>query len=1024
MKTFLKIVAAIIGLFIIVAVALNLYFTDERLKSTVVPYMNEAVGREVEVESMSLTFFSTFPRPGISVGHLRIPGETQSDTLASLDQLVASVELFSLLGDQISISEIQLQNPSFTYKVYADSSTNIDFLLQPDSTETDTSAGYGINIPYFQITNGNFGYQDETSGTSVSLRDLNANLSLAYAKTITSTVDLKLGGLSATVGNQSYVKGLPLSLQQKSTLDLDKEQLNLDEGTFSIRGLALNLSGTISQWSTTPKADILFTSSTDNFGELLRLVPQEYASYTEGLESRGSLSIDGQLSGALGGDDLPGFSATIQVSNGYLKNPDLPKPIEGIQLSAQASNELLSVDNLSAQAGENKISGSGTLQKPLEEDGDFLLDINADVNLATLNQFYDIAQFDLESLNGQLTLDAKANGNRNTPDKAAFSGVAKLTNGSLKMVKVPKAIKNISIDAQGNQDAITINNMQLQAASNTFSLKGNINQPLKEEQRTVDLTTDLKFDLATIKDFYPINEDTLAMRGILTANARLQGRADQIERAVQQGSISLQNGYLEHKSLGKPIDNITLESTLDGPTMAITKASIKTGDNSVSASGSITNYLSDDRTIDLKLTGDAMLSQITSYYDLQPTIKELTGKADLNFRAIGPLGDPANMKFNGQLTVQNAAMEGEGLVQPVSELNGKLELSPQSVDLNSLKFKIGSSDIALQGSLQDYMAYLKAEKDRKTTPKLSGSYKSELLNLDELINWEDTTSSPVPINLPDLNSSVQADISKMIVTGVTMKNLKASASTTPKQIKLEKATVNLFEGQANGSFIWDVPQPDRTKITFNGSLDSLRAKSFFAEYPILGKKSKFHEYISGSFSARVDYESELNVYLEPLIETSKMDGNFGMSKSRLQGHPLQQKLATWLKTKEFNNVVLDEWKSTYSLKKSIFTINNLRLTSGDIGAEMNGTQHLVKGDINYQMRLLLPGRFKNTVASVITKQAAEALTQKNGTLMVPLRITGTHENPKIALDKEVIGPIVKDYLKNKAGNVLNKLIGN
>jgi len=66
----------------------------------------------------------------------------------------------------------------------------------------------------------------------------------------------------------------------------------------------------------------------------------------------------------------------------------------------------------------------------------------------------------------------------------------------------------------------------------------------------------------------------------------------------------------------------------------------------------------------------------------------------------------------------------------------------------------------------------------------------------------------------------------------------------------------------------------------------------------------------------------------------------------------------------------------------------------------------------------LPGRFKSAIASVITKQAADALTQENGTITVPLRITGTQQDPQVRPDKEVIGPIVKDYLKNKAGNVL------
>lgn len=1022
MKNFLKIVAAVLALFILIGITLNLYFTDERLKNTVMPYVNDAVGRTVEVESMSLTFFSTFPQPGISIRNMNIPGEAKTDTLLSLDELVTSVELFSLLGDQINISEIQLRNPKFSYVIHSDSSTNIDFLTEAEEADTDTSAGYGINIPYFQVTGGHFGYRDETSETTAKISNLNADITLNYTDLIESTLELQEANLSATVDGKNYVTNLPVSFNQHSTIDLSNETLKLEDGTLSIRGLNLNISGSITDWSNSLATDLKFTSSSDNFGELLRLVPTEYEQYTKDLNSQGSLSINGNIKGNMNSEQLPRFDLSMQVTDGYLKNPDLSQPIEQIQLILQANNDLATIKELSARAGENSISGSGRLSNPLQEEGDFSMDFDGTVNLATVSQFYDISQFDIEQMSGQLTLNGNAKGNRAVPEETTFDALATLNNGSLKYTEVPRPIENISVDAQASQSEITINNLAFEALKNTFSMKGIINQPLKEDQRTIDLNTDLRFDLATIKDFYPIDEDTLQMRGMLTANATLKGKADQIERSVQSGGLRLSNGFINHKSLGKEIRDITIESKLSGPTLSISKASFQTGNNNLSASGNISDYLSENRTIDLKITGNVTLSELTNYYDLNPTVTTLTGSAKLNLAASGPVADPAAMKFDGLFTAQNIHMDGEAFTEPVKELSGELNLSPTSADLNSLSFKLGSSDFILSGSLKEYMAYLKAEEDRKTISRLTGNYKSELLNLDELIDWEDTTATePIPIHLPHLTSSVTAEISKLVVTGVTMNNLQAEARTTPNQIELEKATVELFDGDASGTFKWEVPQPDHTMITFAGSLDSLQAESFFREYQILGEKSKFHEYISGTFTANVDYYSELDVYLEPILETTTMEGDFGMTKSRLQGHPLQNKIADFLNTKEFRNIALDEWKSTYTLDNSILTIKDLRLTSGDIGAELQGTQHLTKGNIDYQMKLFLPERFKSAIASVITKQATEALTQDNGTIMVPLRITGTHENPKVAPDKEVIAPIIKKYLKNKAGKVLEDI---
>ncbi|HLR26476.1 MAG TPA: hypothetical protein VK112_11465, partial [Fodinibius sp.] len=109
MKLALKIVGGFLAVIIIFLIGLNLYFTNDRLQQMVTPYLDEAVGRPVATESMSLSFFSTFPNPGIEVNKLNIPGKTESDTLLSLGRLVAGVELFPLLSSEVNINELVLE---------------------------------------------------------------------------------------------------------------------------------------------------------------------------------------------------------------------------------------------------------------------------------------------------------------------------------------------------------------------------------------------------------------------------------------------------------------------------------------------------------------------------------------------------------------------------------------------------------------------------------------------------------------------------------------------------------------------------------------------------------------------------------------------------------------------------------------------------------------------------------------------------------------------------------------------------
>src|SRR5699024_8954225 len=559
---------------------------------------------------------------------------------------------------------------------------------------------------------------------------------------------------------------------------------------------------------------------------------------------------------------------------------------------------------------------------------------------------------------------------------------------------------------------------------NSMSAKGNIRNLLDENTRRIDnMNTDIRFDLSTIKEFYPIDEDTLRMEGQLRAQATLDGKANQIEQAVQSGSINLKNGFIDYKEFDAPFRNITFESVLQGPQMTITKGSLESGNNSIQATGVINNYLSDNRSVNLKAEGDVMLEELANYYDLKPDINELSGSANFSLGVKGPLSQPAKLALSGKLTVKNGNMSGEALQEPVSNLNGSFSLSPEKATLNDLSFEMGSSDFDLKGSLSHYMEYLKEEKKRRTTPRLTGQYSSNYLNLDELIDWSDTTSTDFNLQLPDLNSSISANIDKLKITGVTMQNLSGKATSTPKKINLTQASVELFEGKATGTMVWKIPENIPSDFNFKGSLDSLRLESFFKAFPVLGSDSQFYKFISGAFSTSVDYSTRIDQELNPLIRSTVMNGNFGMSQAHLDNHPLQQKLASFTKINALRDVTLDDWESTVAIDDNVLTISDLSLTSDDIGLELDGTQNLISERIDFHLSLLLPARFKKTIASVITGQAADALTREGGTIAVPLSITGTFNNPSVKADQSVIKPIIRKHLENKAGDVLKDLFG-
>lgn len=1031
MKLFLKILTTLVALFIVLLIGLNLYFTDDRLKSMILPEANEAIGRDIQVEAMSVTFFRTFPRFGVSIGNFVLPSDNDQHHVASLDELLVSVKLFPLIGGEIAIGELSMIGPDVNYIVYEDGTTNIDFLLELVEEDPETAAeeesGYAIAIPYFTLRNASVSYDDRSEKTTMKIQGLDADLSLRFTDLIESTVDANLENLSVSMDGENVVENLTISLQQESVLDTDREILTLNEGTLSIRGLALNLAGEIKNWSAdAPEMDLQFTSSSENFGELLRLAPPEYDEYLSGLETSGSLIFDGSVSGKVAEDSLPQFNALVEVSEGYLKNPDLPEAIRDISFKIDVTNNLLEIAEFQARAGDNSLSGSGNIERPFDEDGIFSLEANGDVDLSTVGSFYPLDEVGIEELRGLVSLDANANGRLDQPESATFNSDFTLTDGLLKYADVPQPVEDINAVIRASDDLLRIESSGLKAAGNSFSMNGSVARPLAENERSFDITADLNFDLATIKDFYPIDEDTLTMRGNLTANATLRGKADpdKIEQALQNSRIEFRNGYLSHKSLGKPLEDITLVANASGTLLQMDEARFKSGNNNLQMNGNVENYLGDNPIFDVTVRGDALLSDLSAYYSLEPWLNELTGDATLNLQAKGPAGDPQHIALNGTFELQNVNASGDSLALPVTDLNGKLTATPEAMTLENFSMNYGSSDFQVEGRLENYLGFLQEHETEATMPKLSGSYRSKMLNTDEMIDWEaEAEEEPIPIDLPELLSTVNAEIDSLIYFGIIVTDLKGEARTNPEQILLDNATANLFQGEASGRMTWNAKDPERTDTRFVGRLDSLQASSFFRDMNIFGSKGNIHEYLSGSFSADTDYFTEFDVFLNPDPGTTKANGSFGMTKARLNGHPIQEQVAAWLGSSEIENLALDQWTANYVIQDTVLSFDNFRMTSDSLGLELDGTQHLVTDRINYQAELILPARFKNDIASVLSGRAADALTREDGKIGIPLKFTGTSENPRVAPDEKVIEDILKKFLKEDVGEALKKLFG-
>lgn len=898
MKILLRTLLGVLIVLIITVAGLFLYLNDARLRALILPEVEQALGREVQIDRIGFALFRTFPNAGVVIEGFSIP-DPEYDLL-SFDELVVSVQLWPLLDQQIVVNSLEVTGAGLTYVVFPDGSTSFDFLLATDSTDVaPTSSPKTIDLQGIVIHDGSINYIDKQSDLSAQLSDIDSQMSLTLGETIHSEMTLSVGGVSVISAGTQWLEALPISLQQSFELDTTNERFDIKQGSMKIRGLDLQINGVLTNWSAdTMNLNFGFESSSDNFASLLDLIPDEYQSALEGIETRGALTFNGSIDGQFGEEVTPDFQVVLMVKDGYLKHPDAGKPIENIQIDLSANNQVVTINQFSADADVNLIDVKGTLDDPLD------------------------------------------------PDTSTF-----------------------------------------------------------------DLLANLKLDLSTVADFYPIDSDTLRLNGVMTFDGVARGRLNDVENATVSGELKLNDGIVFHKSFPHAIERIVVDSRLSATELIIRTISLQSGTNTVETSGRIRNYLGDNPELDIALKTALNLSEIDRYYSLEETGVQLTGNSNADLTLRGPVNDFNAIRFSGSARFIDVTVLGDSLPAPITNVNGTLNFSNNDVQLSGYTMNLADSDFSLEGRLQDWKNLFEAP-GSVPSARLTAQYRAKKLNIDTFVDWDEEREEPLIIELPNLVSDLQASIDTLQIMGVKITNIQGQGQTDPKKLQINSATAELFGGKANGQFIWNIYQPDYTIFRFVGGLENLRVNEFFSEFQ-MGGASKLAQFVSGGFNTQVDYQAGLGSNMIQDAPTINATGGFGITDARIQNHPLQTKISSFLNIPELANMAMETWNTNFKIENGVLALRDLKFTSRYGGFTLNGSQNLIDSKVNYEIQVLLPAQFSDRLSTVIPGEALTALRTENNMIMLPLLVDGTVSDPSVSLNRTVVQEMVTEYLRSR-----------
>ncbi len=427
MKNILKVFGILIILLIVAMIVLPFLFKDE-IKQVVKDAANNNLNAKVDFEDIHLSLFESFPNLAISVVDLSIINNApfEGDTVFTAKSVGASVDVLSVIsGDVLKIKSVSLDSPKIIMYILEDGSANyniakVDSLKNEISNDTvDTKSNFNIDLQSYSITNGRIAFIDQTTNIIVGMSNLNHHGNGDFSQdSFVLETETTIDEFTLEIDGIKYLNKVKSSLDMNLGVNLPNMKFILKDNNLSINNLNLKFDGSVSMPSDDIDIDLKFNSPSSEFKDIISLIPAIYKNNFADINSSGNMELAGFVNGTLSENKLPGFNIRLKVTDGNFQYPDLPTPVNNVNIDMIVSNKdgvldnmVINLSKIHIELGSEPIDGMLHITNP--ETGPIVeTKIKGKIDLANIKSALDLKN--INKLEGIILSDFEAKGNIST----------------------------------------------------------------------------------------------------------------------------------------------------------------------------------------------------------------------------------------------------------------------------------------------------------------------------------------------------------------------------------------------------------------------------------------------------------------------------------------------------------------------------------------------------------------------------------------------------------------------------------
>lgn len=698
-------------LLVVIAAAfiIPVVFKDE-IKAAIDKEIAKSINADVvfDVDQFGLSLFRNFPNMTVEIGDLGVFNRAPFEgvPLFVVSQLEVEVNLKDVLfGDQLRLKGISLTEPLVTIKVLEDGRANYDITYPSTDTPTTSEepSRFSFGIDHWEITDGEFSYDDQSIPFSMSLRGLNHSGSGDFNETLFDlTTSTSADSVTVTYDGIEYVTNKRAQVDAVIGISDNYSLYTFKENTTRLNDFTMSAEGWFKMNENDYGMDLQFKSPENTFKSLLSLVPGIYTADFSTIETQGDLIFSGFVKGTYSDTQMPAFNLALQVNDAMFKYPELPTAISNINLDLVVDNKtgvientLVDLKKLHLDFGKNPVDARFLIQnlKDYAMDGN----LRASLNLSELTQMFPLEGMDLR---GQFSLDATVKGVYDSVRNIipALSASMSLADGYVKSSEFPLPLEDVhflstiqNTSGKMAETLITVKDFTMLMDGEKFTASLTL-QSLNDY--TWDASAKGGVDLEKLTKIFPV--DGMSITGKVKADIQTRGKYSDLEagrydRMPTQGSASVSNLSYSANDLPYLVTIKEANASFNPGKIELKNTSGTIGKSDFSISGSLNNYIG--YLFGANETIRGVMNFNSSLLDLNEFMTDTEETTSSDTASTGVIPVPANIDFLLHSDIKTVKMLDFTMTNAV----GDIVVKDGVANLNGIRFTMLGGSFSVKG---------------------------------------------------------------------------------------------------------------------------------------------------------------------------------------------------------------------------------------------------------------------------------------------------------------------------------------